>query len=81
MHACVECMCLQQRVAAPGGDAMAALMAVCTSINQLTAKHKEDVLQTVVRLNGGKGNMSMAAAVSKKLSKNYFWRIGIPQHC
>eukprot|EP00983_Pelagomonas_calceolata_P038043 1136650-Pelagomonas_calceolata.AAC.5 len=44
-------------------------MAVCTSINRLAAKHKEDVLQIVVRLNGDKGNMSMAAAVGKELSK------------
>eukprot|EP00983_Pelagomonas_calceolata_P001351 46159-Pelagomonas_calceolata.AAC.1 len=38
---------------------------VCTSINRLTAK-QEDVLQTVVRLDGGKGDMSMTAAVSKE---------------
>mmetsp|Transcript_8250 Transcript_8250/g.22017 ORF Transcript_8250/g.22017 Transcript_8250/m.22017 type:complete len:149 (+) Transcript_8250:367-813(+) len=40
-----------------------------TPMNRLTAKHKEDVLQTVVRLNGGKGDMSMKAVVSKELSE------------
>lgn len=40
-----------------------------TSIKRLAAKHMEDVQQTiVVHSKGGKGGMSMTAAVSKVLN-------------
>ena len=38
-----------------------------TPYGKLTAKHKEEVLMLVVRLNGGRGDSSVIAAVSKEL--------------
>ena len=43
--------------------------AVRTPINRLTAEQRQGVLQTVVRLNGGKGNFSMSEAVSRELNE------------
>ena len=46
-------------------------LAVCarSPINRLTAEQKQDVLQTVVRLNDGKGSIAMTAAVSKEMNE------------
>ena len=38
-------------------------------MNRLTAEQKQDVLQTVVHLNGGKSSIAMTAAVSKETNE------------
>jgi len=40
---------------------------ICIPYGKLSAKHKEKVLMLVVRLNGGRGDSNIIAAVSKEL--------------
>jgi len=42
---------------------------VRSPINRLTPEQQEDVLQLVVRLNGGRGDMSVSEAASKELKE------------